>query len=380
MTTICIYHKGCADGFTAAWAVKQALDENVLFFAASYDDPPPDVSNMDVIMVDFSYKRDVIEAIWPTCRSMLILDHHKTAQEELAEYPAPDEATWADHLEVRHIVSEGNRPCVIFDMARSGAQIAWDFFHPGVPRPTLVDYVGDHDLWLHEMPRSKEVSAAIYSHHMTFEAWDELEKALKFRPLTVADEGTAILRAAMKNADVAVGSSGRLMVIGGASVFVANVPFFMASEVGNRLAKLGPFGATYFDQDGARVFSLRSTATGSDVAAIAATYGGGGHRNAAGFTAPVGWEGDIDPDDLGDDAELGATMARAANGDFIQMVNYTNWRGETAVRRITPRRLFIGSTEYHPQLQTLIEAFDHDRGADRIFALSGFRGDLPILP
>jgi hypothetical protein len=31
---------------------------------------------------------------------------------------------------------------------------------------------------------------------------------------------------------------------------------------------------------------------GADVSAIAKLYGGGGHRNAAGFTMPIGWEGD----------------------------------------------------------------------------------------
>lgn len=41
-----------------------------------------------------------------------------------------------------------------------------------------------------------------------------------------------------------------------------------------------------------RVFSLRSEPGGADVSQMAALYGGGGHFSAAGFTMPIGWEGD----------------------------------------------------------------------------------------
>jgi hypothetical protein len=47
----------------------------------------------------------------------------------------------------------------------------------------------------------------------------------------------------------------------------------------------------YFDTATDRTFSLRSRKTGMDVQAIAVMYGGGGHPNAAGFRAPLGWEG-----------------------------------------------------------------------------------------
>jgi nanoRNase/pAp phosphatase (c-di-AMP/oligoRNAs hydrolase) len=70
---------------------------------------------------------------------------------------------------------------------------------------------------------------------------------------------------------------------------VVNLPYMMASEAANRLAEGEPFAAAYFDRADARVFSLRSR---GDVSAIAKAYGGGGHRNAAGFQGPIGWEGD----------------------------------------------------------------------------------------
>lgn len=50
---ICIYHGGCADGFTAAWAVWKRWPD-VEFVAGIHGDPPPDVTGKHVLIVDFS--------------------------------------------------------------------------------------------------------------------------------------------------------------------------------------------------------------------------------------------------------------------------------------------------------------------------------------
>ena len=78
--TICIYHSPCMDGFTAAWVARKALGNDVEFFAATYGEPPPDVTGKDVIMVDFSYKRPVLMEMAKKAHSFLILDHHKSAE------------------------------------------------------------------------------------------------------------------------------------------------------------------------------------------------------------------------------------------------------------------------------------------------------------
>jgi predicted DNA-binding transcriptional regulator YafY len=50
-------------------------------------------------------------------------------------------------------------------------------------------------------------------------------------------------------------------------------------------------------------------------------------------------------------------------------MTYTNYRGETAGREITPIRVWWGSTQYHPKSQWLLTAFDHGKDAERDFAL-----------
>ena len=53
-------------------------------------------------------------------------------------------------------------------------------------------------------------------------------------------------------------------------------------------------------------------------------------------------------------------------------LTYTNWRGETSVRTIIPRGVWFGSTEWHPEPQWMLQAFDTEKGADRDFALKDF--------
>lgn len=47
---------------------------------------------------------------------------------------------------------------------------------------------------------------------------------------------------------------------------------------------------------------------------------------------------------------------------------YTNWRGETGQRRVIPETFRFAATEWHPEPQWLLVAFDLDQGARRDFA------------
>lgn len=48
---------------------------------------------------------------------------------------------------------------------------------------------------------------------------------------------------------------------------------------------------------------------------------------------------------------------------------YTNHREETAIRTIVPFRIWMGQTDYHTNMQWLLDAFDEDKKAERIFAM-----------
>lgn len=277
---LCIYHAFCADGFGAAWVVRKFFgSDQVDFHAASYGQDPPDVAGRDVVMVDFSYKRPVIDTMRANSSSILILDHHKTAQDDLRGLPTPDDQYFRENMGVS----------ALFDMERSGAGLAWDYFYPNAKRPALIDRIEDRDLWRFAFPDTRAVQANVFSYPYDFDVWDKLmEEPLS--ALRVA--GEAIERKHHKDVAELVGASKRRMIIGGHDVPVANLPYTLTSDAGHLMAQGEPFAACYIDTPKGRTFSLRSTDAGLDVSEIAKSYGGGGHRNAAGFIRPIGWEGD----------------------------------------------------------------------------------------
>lgn len=58
-------------------------------------------------------------------------------------------------------------------------------------------------------------------------------------------------------------------------------------------------------------------------------------------------------------------------------VMYTNYRGETRLRHIFPTAIWYGSTQWHPEVQWLVQAVDMEDGKLKDFNLLGFKGDSP---
>ncbi|MGV8921623.1 MAG: phosphohydrolase [Pseudomonas sp.] len=285
--TLCIYHGNCADGFGAAWVVRKALGANIEFHAAGYGQPTPDVAGKHVVIVDFSYPFQALALIGDQAASVLVLDHHKTAQADLVNLPSAGN-TYTEFQALSHTERKTGDVAfmgALFDMSRSGAGITWDFFFPGTPRPALINHIEDRDLWSFKLDGTREILAGLFSYPHDFGVWDALFAA-DTNGLRL--DGIAIERKNRKDVADLVASTKRRMMIGGHDVPVANLPFTLASDAGHIMSAGEPFAACYWDTPEGRHFSLRSSDAGEDVSAIAKQYGGGGHRNASGFRVPFG--------------------------------------------------------------------------------------------
>ncbi|MFT7338157.1 MAG: oligoribonuclease NrnB/cAMP/cGMP phosphodiesterase (DHH superfamily) [Marinobacter maritimus] len=274
--TLCIYHANCADGFGAALAVwLRFADSRPEFVPAAYGETPPNCTGHDVLLVDFSYKLPVLEQIIAQAKSVTILDHHKTAEADIQPL-----------LDAGRVHGE-------FDMARSGAAMAWDWCFPDDDRPRLIEYIQDRDLWQFNLEGTREISAALFSYDQDFEVWKNIlaaledEEGMEF----MVRMGQTLRRKHNKDLDDILKATKRRMLICGYSVPVANVPYIFASDAGNIMAEGELFSASYFDTPDGRKFSLRSKEDGMDVSEIAKRFGGGGHARAAGFMMPIGWDG-----------------------------------------------------------------------------------------
>jgi oligoribonuclease NrnB/cAMP/cGMP phosphodiesterase (DHH superfamily) len=272
----CIYHNKCIDGLMAAAVVKRTYPE-AEFFAANYNESAPieSLKGKHCIIVDFSYARDVTVQIADASAALLVLDHHKTAQAALAG--------------ITHAKAN-----IVFDMDHSGAGLAWDTFYPlatGDARPPLIDMVEDRDLWRFTHEGSKRLHYALTCMDPTPECFAHQLQLSMQNPDHLAD----LLRqgAAMEQLfDAQIETLKReafTVEIGGYVVPVINAPYMFASELAGALAEGHPFAATYFFNGKEEVWSLRSRLeSGIDVSDIAQQYGGGGHKNAAGFTCNIG--------------------------------------------------------------------------------------------
>lgn len=286
-----LYHASCADGFTAAWLLNRTFEnskepDNISCIPVQYGEAPPldTLTGHNVVVVDFSYPTDALNALCDTASSLVVLDHHESARATLEGFAA---------ARLRHIRPNGSPvmtapPYIVFDITKSGARLAWEWVRPDrkSSAPLLIQLVEDRDLWRFDLPNSKVLNAAIGSYEMTFENWDDLDKRLdphyRVEYSHLLAEGTALLRAQDRIIRQQAARA-RAEWVGGHFVLVANATTCI-SETGQALAETQPFGVTYQDIGYKRVWSLRSLPHGVDVAKIAEGYGGGGHPNAAGFT------------------------------------------------------------------------------------------------
>ena len=256
------------DGWACAWVAHLEFGDQADYVPVQYGQEPPDVTGREVYLLDFSYKRPVMERLSNACYSLVVLDHHETAEAELRGFGDK----YKDKVDVR------------FDMASSGGMLTWEYFYPYKSAPWLVNYTQDRDLWTFHLPFSREINAALASYPKDFRGWD-LMCANKTPPLSpLVHEGAAILRYQAQLVESAIKNATETE-IEGYKVLAVNATCLI-SEIGEALAKDRPFGATFFiNSYGKKVWSLRSRGENCvNVSEVAKRRGGGGHKQAAGFT------------------------------------------------------------------------------------------------
>lgn len=265
---LCIYHANCLDGFTAAWAVWKRFPDTE-FVPGHYNEPPPDCTGRNVVMVDFSYKRPELLQIAAQAESVLILDHHKSAEAELRDLP-------------NNVIAE-------FDMKRSGAMMAWNHYHPNEYPGWLIAHVQDRDLWRFDFEHTRQITAFLFSQDFDFEVWSEIHADIHkgfSHYMEYVRIGSVLEKKHAKDVRALIDVGAARTELAGFDVPILNAPFMYASEAGNIMAKGEAFSVTWYETAENRVYSLRSDEKGEDVSLIAQQYGGGGHRHAAGFKTP----------------------------------------------------------------------------------------------
>jgi oligoribonuclease NrnB/cAMP/cGMP phosphodiesterase (DHH superfamily) len=176
----------------------------------------------------------------------------------------------------------------VYALDHSGAVIAWHYFHPKRKVPSLLDHIEDIDIWKFALPNTREVMSFMELAEYDFKIWDKIARDLenlKKKKEYIA-KGALLLFHAKKIIDRLVLKAAPVKFAGYKTLAV-NSPI-LQSEIGHALTKKAPpIGIVWSEKEGGIRVSLRSNGK-VDVSKIAAKYGGGGHKAAAGFSFPVG--------------------------------------------------------------------------------------------
>lgn len=280
---IVIHHDNCADGMAAAWCMSKLFGANAQYVPGNYGKPlTEDVTGKEIYLVDFCYPREVMQEMVRKADKVVLIDHHKTAIKAMLE-PEP-----IDGLEMH----------VSMDNTKSGAGLAWEYikqngFNPAFrgifDLPKILAAIQDRDLWRWELKDTAELTAYAFSQEFSILAYD--------RMMHVSDVGLELMREIGKvmlekqNKDIkSLAKNAKLAIFDGYVVSMVNANGMFASDLGDYLndpetqpSPLAEFAVIWVDlgADGYK-YSLRSRGD-MDVAVIAEKFGGGGHKNAAGF-------------------------------------------------------------------------------------------------
>lgn len=294
-----IYHDKCADGIVAAWACwKRWPDAD--FRAANYGHQPPgDVAGKHILIVDFSWPAgDLLTMTGAGAASIVILDHHKTAEAALDgvrfRESSPGAVSADDVSGMLLDLRELQMPPIlaIFDMDRSGARTAWDFAHPGEDVPRLVALAERYDLWRFVLGAGDAAEALhldIQAGGMTIDAMATLDLELRDGDEPLA-RGFAIYEWRAQLVEEIASRAHLRTVAGVEGVISVECPYSLVSAVGHHLLDkhpATPFAAMSVTGEHAVTWSLRSRDDRMDVSDVAKSMGGGGHRNAAGFRVDI---------------------------------------------------------------------------------------------
>ncbi len=268
--TVVFYHGQCSDGFGAAFAAWLVLQDDADYLPCAFGDSPQDVTGKRVYILDFSFDHAVMQRLDNQSSELVLLDHHKTAKDNLHGFQCRCGG-------------------VFFDLTRSGARMAWEYFHPGKPVPPMIAHIQDRDLWTWNIPGTREYLAALDLEGYDFNKWFKVLNMTDAEQARFMDRGRAMndqFQSLCK--EMAEPNAVMPVTLLGHPGLMVNAPSQFTSEVGNILAqRSGTFGLIWkLDQPKTVKVGLRSIAP-FDVEQLARAFGGGGHPQASAFRIPL---------------------------------------------------------------------------------------------
>lgn len=277
---IVVLHHSDLDGYASLWAFLKAKDlseSDVEAISVNYNRQEQvlsenNLAGKDIYIFDFSFSRKEIERLNKENNNLCLIDHHITAEQELGD------------LSYCH-----------FNDTTCGAINVWVYFSDK-ELPEFLKYVNAYDMW--EMKDTEDQYVCLYLNSIakTMSAFDDANDKLINNKKYILEIGKMIYDNMHKSSRTIFNSAPSFLLdnekISWYKDGNAGVPVYNNSEASwtshwyfqgeNSCDKVA-----FFHFEGDKVmFSLRSKKE-ADVSDIATSWGGGGHKNAAGFDMEI---------------------------------------------------------------------------------------------
>jgi oligoribonuclease NrnB/cAMP/cGMP phosphodiesterase (DHH superfamily) len=272
------YHGDDFDGYCSGAIVKYFIPDAVMY-PISYDDPFPwdDIQIEDTVyMTDFSLQPfDLMLKLKEKC-NLIWIDHHQSSINEMIKY-TPFKG--------------------IQRSSRAASYLTWGWFTDrAIPLP--VKLIAEYDIWDHSDPRTLPFQYGLKSLENTnpkdsMKLWNILFKEFKWWELfrkspvdIIVEKGTSIL-SYVKESNKQMCKSCIEIDFHGLKCIALNHPAPNSSMIfesvwdNTKYDAMMPF---YWSNNKLWCFSLYTDKEGIDVSKVAKKLGGGGHKQAAGFS------------------------------------------------------------------------------------------------
>lgn len=269
---VILYHENCPDGFGAAFAAWKKFGKKAEYYPVPPAPAADQLANIphkdrEIYFLDVCALLPTLLKLRMMNEKVVVIDHH---------------ATSAAHVQR---ASEH-----VFDLKHSGAVLAWSYFHPTKKVPTLLKYIEDGDLWRFGLPQAKPLLSYVYSRPFDFKEYEALTRGMESSRerkryfvlgKVLADYDAVLVREMADRAEFVQFKNYKVLAVNSSSKR-------HYSEVGQALReRKPPFSIVWRIAQEMIHVSLRGDGT-VNLGRLALQFpGGGGHKNAAGFSVPL---------------------------------------------------------------------------------------------
>lgn len=290
--TLIIPHDNCVDGNFCEAIFRKEFGDNADYLPIAHNNYNPNnpeavkkllgtlnlYKDSQVYMADICLPIGWLELLLANGNEIVVIDHHISAIPTVNHFKGQLESGLSP--KIKFVFDELN--------TQSGAKLVWKYFYGDKEVPMLIEYVSDGDIWSFKYKETKWFYAGLLNGRTPNDIRELFERLISSEGPNLLEEllteGEEIYKQFMSEVSELIPKATPITLLGvNGHMIEAHQRY--CSELGAAIArKHGGFALILNEREHEFVSCSLRSAGDLDVSAIASAFGGGGHKNASGFT------------------------------------------------------------------------------------------------